>query len=388
MNSDHLRGDTPAAVHEPLRIFILLPTLNPYGGVVSVVNLTNSLITKGHTVALASLSQHTHQMVFPYSEPIFVTDRTDLLKIVGPPDFAVATSWHTVGPILFLADMTGAVPAYFVQDFEPDLEADARKRSLALGTYDLIPNRIVKTSHLQRRLMEEGGWSSKRIAPGLDLDLFYPRQPLEERPPDAVLAMARPDAPTDHRGFAVLRQVLSELHHLRPSVQLRVFGPAESSAFDAPVEAFGLLPQTELPILYSEATVFVDTSLIHGFGRAGVEAMACGTPCVLADSGGPSEYARHMENALVVPSGDSSATVEAITTIMDNPSLANSLAREGLSTVREFSDQVAADEFEQALRDFRGDESTAPSGDIPLGESLPAGMSELPGGPAADRGMR
>ena len=46
----------------------------------------------------------------------------------------------------------------------------------------------------------------------------------------------------------------------------------------------GFIPDDDLPAVYSAATVFVFPSLYEGFGLPPLEAMACGTPCVVSNS--------------------------------------------------------------------------------------------------------
>jgi glycosyltransferase involved in cell wall biosynthesis len=46
----------------------------------------------------------------------------------------------------------------------------------------------------------------------------------------------------------------------------------------------GFIRDDDLPAVYSAATVFVFPSLYEGFGLPPLEAMACGTPCVVSNS--------------------------------------------------------------------------------------------------------
>jgi glycosyltransferase involved in cell wall biosynthesis len=58
---------------------------------------------------------------------------------------------------------------------------------------------------------------------------------------------------------------------------------AELSLTDA-VHFSGFVPDTELPLWYNAATVFVYPSLYEGFGMPLLEAMACGTPVIGSDT--------------------------------------------------------------------------------------------------------
>lgn len=335
---DPARPDRPDALH----VCAILPTLNPYGGVVSVVNLCEELLEMGHRYTLASLSQNAVDRVFPRSEPIHVPDR-DLLPEELPTnvDVVLATSWETVEPAVRLTQRTGgrARAVYFVQDMEADFYDDRHTVEAVHATYEAIPTLVVKTAHLEQRLAERG-FVAHRIPPGMNLDIFYPRD-VERR--SRVLVMARPGVPNDHRGFEIVREVFHRLAERRPDLELVLFG---SDDLPPDVETIannaGRLQPSELPALYSTASVFLDASRHHGFGRTGAEAMACGTPCVLSDSGGIREYAEDEHNALIVPVADVDATVAAIERLLDEPDLADRLAQAGRRTVQAFGERQAA----------------------------------------------
>jgi glycosyltransferase involved in cell wall biosynthesis len=159
--------------------------------------------------------------------------------------------------------------------------------------------------------------------------------------------MARPGVP--HRGFELLKQVGGRITARRKDVLFVLCGMSEPEEPGFPNKDLGVLPQEDLPQAYSDCDVVFDPSSAHGFGRPGVEAMACGVPCVLADSGGVREYAVEGENALLVPSGDADAAASAIERVLDDAVLARRLRENGLETVRRYDDAVAAAEFRAAL---------------------------------------
>jgi glycosyltransferase involved in cell wall biosynthesis len=347
----------PASAARPrdhLRVLCVLPTLNPYGGVLSVVNALNIMVDKGHAVRIISLSRVARDFVHARSEPMYVENWTLIPEAAGKGwDIVLATSWETVEPAIAVRrENPSSAIFYYVQDIEADFYDEPAIRTKALATYSRIPHLIVKTSHLRERLAELG-FSSIQIPPGMDLDLFYPRTPpARGLSPPRVLAMARPDTPGDHRGFSILIEVFKALHQRRPTVELAVFGLDSLPDLPFPAVILGRVGPEQLPQIYSSASVFVDTSRVHGFGRTGVEAMACGTPVVLSNSGGISEYAVEGENALIVPVGDVGATVNAIESVLDDQDLAVRLAAQALRGVQHFSDRMAADRLVDIFHRF------------------------------------
>lgn len=329
----------------PLTVFCLLPTLNPYGGVISVVNLLNLLVLEGHSIRLASLSKHSHDPVGCFMEPIHTPIGTQLDAVVPDEvDILVATSWETVAPIVDVAARRpGAKTWYFVQDIEGDFYTDGRREE-ALATYGRIRNRFVKSRFLERRL-QSLGHDAELVRPGMNLDIFYPRD--VPRRPASVLAMARPpqDGQADHRGFATLQGVYERLAARRPDIELMAFGNHKPVDWPAPVQSFGRVEPSQLPLLYSAAGLFVDTSKTHGFGRTGVEAMACGAVTVMTRSGGVEDYAVDGENALLCPVDDVEAIADSIERVIDDQDLAKALQQGGYSTVKGFDDRAACAEI-------------------------------------------
>ena len=88
----------------------------------------------------------------------------------------------------------------------------------------------------------------------------------------------------------------------------------------------------------------------EGLGLVGLEAMASGAACVLTDSGGVMEYARHDDNALVVPPGDEQALAAAILRLVEDRPLRERLAQSGLATARTFTWRRSAEAFHAFLR--------------------------------------
>ncbi len=332
---------------DAMRLLWILPTMNPYGGVISVVNLANRLIMEGDSCTIVSLSNRPKVALMSLSEPIWLRDRGCAADVLpGPWDVVVATSWDTVTLVLEIAEANpGTRVAYFVQDIESRffMEDDPR-RQRAQDTYRRIQKRIVKTRYLQKQL-EKMGFSAYRIRPGMDLELFCPRRRRSPAKPKRILAMARPASTL--RGFDFLLEVAASTARTRDDVQFVFVGSDDVEKPSFPCEIYGRVDHERIPELMSDCDVFFDPSVIHGFGRPGVEAMACGLPAVLMESGGVGEYAVDEKNALVVKERTVKGAVAALGRILDDDELAARLRTEGLRTVREFDDGIAAREIRE-----------------------------------------
>lgn len=91
------------------------------------------------------------------------------------------------------------------------------------------------------------------------------------------------------------------------------------------VRRLGFVPVGDLPALYAEARVFCFPSTREGFGLPPLEAMARATPVVVAAGTAMSEVVA--DAGLSAPAGDVSAWVDAIGSVLDDPSEAERLAK-------------------------------------------------------------
>jgi len=110
----------------------------------------------------------------------------------------------------------------------------------------------------------------------------------------------------------------------------------------------GYVPSEDLPDLYQNASVFVYPSLHESFGLPIVEAMACGTPVVTADTYAPPEIAA--DAALTCNPDSPQEIAKCIFEIFDNPHIAESLRKKGLQRASEFTWEAAADSLLEVYR--------------------------------------
>ena len=113
----------------------------------------------------------------------------------------------------------------------------------------------------------------------------------------------------------------------------------------------GFIRDSDLAAVYSAATVFVFPSLYEGFGLPPLEAMACGTPCVVSNSSSLPEVTGRA--AMLFNPTSPEQLVEAVSRVLTDRVLYESLRREGLQQSALFSWAKAAEEtlnvYESAL---------------------------------------
>ena len=88
------------------------------------------------------------------------------------------------------------------------------------------------------------------------------------------------------------------------------------------VQLLGQVPHARMPALYRSADVVLSTPWYEPFGITPLEAAACGVPVVGSAVGGLLDTVEDAGTGLLVPPRDPAAVADAVTTILDDPTLA------------------------------------------------------------------
>jgi glycosyltransferase involved in cell wall biosynthesis len=145
--------------------------------------------------------------------------------------------------------------------------------------------------------------------------------------------------------------------------ELVVAGPVDDEAYRGRVEQLagrlgvadrvhwrGPLPRGELPALFSSNDAMVYPSAEpESYGLGLIEAMAARRPVITSALGGPREYLRDGENALLFEPGDADALAARLRRLDDEPGLVGGLADAGASTAAGHSLEPVVDRIEELL---------------------------------------
>jgi glycosyltransferase involved in cell wall biosynthesis len=101
------------------------------------------------------------------------------------------------------------------------------------------------------------------------------------------------------------------------------------------VRFLGVVPEEDLPVLYSGSSVFVFPSLYEGFGLPLVEAMACGVPVIASNTSSVPEVVG--DAALLVSPTEPATFAEAILRVRSDDNLRKALIEKGLTQAAGFS---------------------------------------------------
>ncbi len=137
------------------------------------------------------------------------------------------------------------------------------------------------------------------------------------------------------KGGPVLLEAFARLRRAHPKARLLVAGAPAPPRGSIPPGVFflGQVSLSELPALFSQATVFALPSLREPFGIAFLDAMACGLPCVGTRLEAVPEIVREGETGLLVPPGDPVALALALERLLADPVLARAMGARGRARV-------------------------------------------------------
>jgi glycosyltransferase involved in cell wall biosynthesis len=188
---------------------------------------------------------------------------------------------------------------------------------------------------------------------GIRHDLFRVRVPIADRPP--VVAM--PLYPLAWKGSEIGLEALTMVKARLPELRAVTFGINDPTVHLPDwVTHVQSVPQDELAArVYDRSGIFLQPSLEEGFGKAAVEAMACGCALVTTDNGGSDDYAVDGETALVVPPGDAGALAERVEALLRDEPRRTALATRGCGYVRRFDWDDSTGLLERLLGDYAAD---------------------------------
>ncbi len=258
----------------------------------------------------------------PYGEPI--------ADAVPHCDLIVAGSWELVLP----ARLLGFAPVVlFERGGLADLgEVPEHIRAVVAGSLRASAVTFALGAEARAALWRGYAVEAHEVPGVVDLGRFSPGAllPMGERHMGLVFTGSR-SLEADRYGDACrVVELVARDHPGLPSVWL---GPRRPPP-GGPIEVVESPSEQERARHYRSARVFVSTSEHSSFALAPLEAMASGAPVVATAHLGILPYARHGENALLVPVGDVEGVAKAVRRVLEDPALAARLVAGGLETAR------------------------------------------------------
>ncbi len=189
---------------------------------------------------------------------------------------------------------------------------------------------LPQSPYTLRRIKETMPEVARRVELAMvpvDTSLFRPLSSAARKgSPRTILNVSRINDP--RKNIPLLLKAFARVRRRHPDIRLVLAGDDPGPALLAQADQLGVrdaiefrgkVPFDELVDLYQRADVFAITSTQEGLGIVMVEAMACGTPVVATDCGGPEGIVIDGKTGRLVPNNDAKAFAAALSDLLDDP---------------------------------------------------------------------
>ncbi len=157
-----------------------------------------------------------------------------------------------------------------------------------------------------------------------------------------LVLKSHPDA------FFIFRGEGITLHNYLRSLLQKV-APPDSYKF------IGYVSSSEVPALYSSASIYALPSIHEPFAYTLLEALSCGVPAIASAVGGVPEIITNGRNGLLVEPRRPAQLAEAISKLLDDEKLAHRLGRSARDVMeRSFNLDLFAEKFDRELVELAG----------------------------------
>ena len=212
---------------------------------------------------------------------------------------------------------------------------------------------VSNSSHQEMADLGLGLAGTEVVYPGVDLSLLRPGQ---QSITPLVLYLGRLKA---YKSVDVLirsfEKVLLEVPNARLVIagggedEFRLRAVSEKLGLGEQVEFLGKVSDVEKLALLQQAWVFVNPSMMEGWGITTIEANACGVPVVASDVPGLRESVRADKTGLLVAHGDVAELATAISTLLSQNKTRERMAKNALAWANEFDWDASASKSGRVL---------------------------------------
>lgn len=233
-------------------------------------------------------------------------------------------------PFVLHTDNTYALSERYFPAWAP-LRGQGRANWLAAerATYQHAAFLFPRSEFLRRSMIEDYGCDPDRVIRVGGGSNFAPVS-LENKRYDRQIALFV-GSDFERKGGVMVLKAFEQVRRVLPEAQLWIIGPKQPLAEPQPgVTWHGYVTdRAEVARMYHEATVFVMPSLFEPWGHVFYEAMAYGLPCIGSDHGATPEIVRNGETGLLVPAGEIEPLAAAMTRVLGDAALAETVGRRG-----------------------------------------------------------
>ncbi len=273
-----------------------------------------------------------------------------LSENIPPADATIATFY----PTAYSTMIGGKGNLFYYIQHNEELWSLEKSTELAKSTYFLPLKPIVVSKWLKDFVYETTGNESIHVGNAVDQSTFKPSANKNKK---LLLGFIRG---LDWKGDKELLEAFKIIQKEIPNIGFRIIGRMKNikKAFrdsEIKLNNLELISPIEndlkLARLYSESYLLLYAAHLEGYGLPPLEAMACGTPSVIADSGGINDFAKDNFNCLIVPIKSSEKLAKSAIKLLNDENLYHKLRDQSLITGKKFTWEKVVNKVEKALKE-------------------------------------
>lgn len=152
-------------------------------------------------------------------------------------------------------------------------------------------------------------------------------------------------------------EVFQKVHLTHPDWKLIIYGEGvlrntlENYAAQLGIKDYVILPGSiqDVASALSEASIFLLTSKIEGFGLVLIEAMACGLPCISFMAPGPNSIIKNEQNGYLIPQGDVEEFAKYVNLLIEDTNKRKSMGEYARTSINKYSMDSSAESWKLLL---------------------------------------
>lgn len=300
---------------KPDVLFYLPDIHQKAGGVHIVVDIVNYLNINGYFANILTQKIHEYKEIMLFS-PSFLNDISDI-----SPKCIVGTIYPTMFFIKTIANHYDIPSVNFLQGYEPCFDNGEIYKWAELATRN-SQNILAISKFLQTKAKENFYKDSVVIPNGINNDLLFNNNVKTNKQKKTITMMFR-----DYyqKGDFILHELLKKLTLKDYDIEINVIYArktlfAVNNNEKIKINFYeGPLDRKQVSKILFNTDIFIDASLMEGFGLMSLEAMAGGAVPILSESFGIDEYAVDEENSFVIKEVNNvDKYIEKIELLLDN----------------------------------------------------------------------
>lgn len=261
--------------------------------------------------------------------------------------------------IIHVQNIQNSIPVYFMKKIQGipyciTLHNDLELMGIALPKFikrhwSKLPyvksaNTITSlTKEMAETVLDKLQKDAPIIPNGVDINRFYPPHTLYRgRDKRTILTLSRID---NKKGLEYAIKSMPKILKKYPDTILQIIGDGDfkenleelvnSLSLRKSVEFIGFIPNETVPKYLQKADIFILPSLTEGFSLTALEAAACGLPIISTPVGILPDIIEKWNNGIIVPFRSPDAIADAVITLLSNPELKETYAKNSATAAKE-----------------------------------------------------